>query len=173
MATLIAELFGFVVVVFVLYRYVWPVVKRMMEDRQETVQRQVEESEAAARRLDEAEKRFESAVAEARNEAARIRDDARADAQLIREQLREQADREVERIKQRGEEQLVAQREQTVRRLRAEIGSLSMQLAERIVVDSLSDEGRRQATVDGFLDELDQMAGGATQERAAASGGTV
>jgi len=154
-----AEFASFVVIAFVLYRYVWPLLKRMMEQRQDAVQHQVEESERAAARLREAQRRYEAALEEARGEAARIRDDARADAQRIREELREQAERDVERIRQRADEQLVAHREQTVRRLRAEIGGLAMRLAEQLVVDSLADEGRRQATVDTFLDELDRLPG--------------
>lgn len=157
MAVLIAEIFAFLVVAGLLYRYVWPYLKRMLEQRQDAVQKQVEESEEAERRLAEAEQRLESAVAESREQAARIRDDARADSQRIREELREQAERESERIRQRGEEQLVAQRDQVVRGLRAEIGMLSMQLAERIVAESLSDEESRAASVDRLLDELDRM----------------
>lgn len=174
MATLIAEIVGFLVVLFVLHRYVWPLVSGMAKDRQDTIQAQVEESDAAARRLEQAEARFETAIAEARGETARIRDDARADAQRIAEELREQADREVERIAQRGEEQLVAQREQVVRRLRTELGGLSMQLAEKIIAESLSGEGPRQATVDTFLDQLEQLPGrdDAAREPVTAKGGS-
>jgi F-type H+-transporting ATPase subunit b len=165
--TLIAEVVAFLIIVFVLYRYVWPLVKNMATERQEAIQRQVEESEQAARRLEEAQRRFDAAVAEAREEAARIRDDARADAHRLREELKEQAEREVERIRQRGEEQLAAQRDLTVRRLRAEIGALSLEQAEQRVREALADEGARSATVDGFLDNLEGLPGRATVPAAA------
>jgi F-type H+-transporting ATPase subunit b len=165
--TLIAETVAFLIIVFVLYRYVWPLVKNMATDRQEAIQQQVDESEAAARRLAEAQRRLEAAVAEAREEAARIRDDARADAHRLREELKEQAEREVERIRQRGEEQLAAHRDLTVRRLRAEIGALSLEQAEQRIRETLTDEGARSATVDGFLDELEGLPGRATVPAAA------
>src|SRR3954454_2386940 len=151
MATVIAELVGFVVILVVLYRLVVPVLKRMVNERQAAVQRQVDEADEAERKLAEAQQRFDSAVSEARAEAARIRDDARVEATRIREELTAQAEREVERIKQRGEEQLAAQRDQVVRGLRAETGGQSLQLAEQIVVEPLSDDTRRSATVDSFL----------------------
>ena len=157
---IIGELIGFVIILYVLYRYVLPLLKQMVADRQTQIQQQVEESDAASIELKAAEQRFESAVSEARNEAARIRDDARADATRIREELKEQAEREVERIKQRGDEQLAAQRDLMARRLRTELGELSMQLAEKLVVEQLSDEKRRAATVDRFLDDLDGMSEG-------------
>lgn len=171
MAILISELVGFVLVLAVLYRYVVPLVKKMVTGRQESIQQQVDDAEEATRKLEAAEKSVESAVAEARTEAARIRDDARADATRIGEELKEQAEREIERIKQRGEEQLAAQRDQVVRQLRAELGGLSMQLAEQVVVQTLSDDAHKSTTVDRFLDEIDQMParGAGEAERVAAT----
>jgi ATP synthase F0 subunit b len=171
MAVFIAELVGFVVVLWVLWRYVLPPVRKMVRTRQDTVQQQVDEAEAAAKRYQEAEQRLESAIEDARKEAARIRDDARADSTRIREELVEQAHREVERIRQRGEEQLAAQRDQIVRRLRSEISGLSLQLTERIVVQSLADESSRSASVDTFLDQLDGLGGPTGSERTAAASG--
>jgi F-type H+-transporting ATPase subunit b len=157
MAVFIAELVGFVVMMYVLYRYVVPPLQTMVKARQDTIQQQVDAAEAATKQYQEAEQKLESAIADARNEAARIRDDARADAGRIREELVEQAGREVERIRQRGEEQLAAQRDLLVRRLRAELGGQSMDLAERIVVQNLSDDASRSASVDTFLDDFDAL----------------
>lgn len=158
MAVIIVELLAFVVVVAVLYRYVRPLVVQMTRDRQDVIQQQVEASEEATRRLDEATRRFEAAEAEARKEVAKIRDDARADAVRISEELKQQADREMERLRQRGEEQLVAQRDQLTRGLRAEIGGQAMALAERVVTELLEDDRRRSASVDSFLTDLEAMA---------------
>ena len=171
MATFIAELVGFVVVLFVLYRYVWPVLRRMMDDRQELISRQVQEAEDAEKALDEAKRKHDSAVSEAEQEASRIRDDARSDATRIREELQEQTEQDVARIKQRGEEQLVAQRDASARGLRTEIGGLSMQLAQRMIAESMTSEDQKRASVDGFLDDLDAFGGSAARQPAQAGGG--
>jgi F-type H+-transporting ATPase subunit b len=173
MATAIAEIVAFLILVFVLYRWVWPLLKRMMEQRQESIQRQVEESAEAERKLQQAEEQLEQALAEAREEAAMIRDGARADAQRIREELRAQAEQEIERIRQRGEEQLTAQRDRTVRGLRAEIGTLALENAERMVVEALEDEGRRRVTGDWFLDDLERMSQPSERTVAGTAGRTV
>lgn len=153
----IAELVGFAIIVFVLWKYVLPLVTKMVADRQDAIQKQVDEAEAATRDVNAARARLDASVEQARQEAARIRDDARADATSIKEELVAQARQEVERIKQRGQEQLAAQRDQVVRGLRSEVGGTSMQLAERVVHEQLSDEAARSATVDGFLSEIDDM----------------
>ena len=167
MAEIIAELVAFVLIVFVLYRYVWPPVRRMMEAKQDEVARQVAEAEQAEQELTEARRRYDSAVSDAEQEASRIRDDARADATRIREELSEQAELDVARITQRGEEQLAAERDASVRGLRSEIGGLSMQLAQRIIAESM-DDNQKRASVDGFLDDLDGLGSGSTS--GAASG---
>lgn len=163
MAIFIAELFGFLVMLFVLYRYVWPLVAQMAETRQAEIARQVEEAEEAEKARAEAQRRHDSAVASAEEEAARIRDDARSDSTRIREELTEQAEQEVARIRQRGEEQLAAQRENLARGLRAEVGAQAMELAGRIVNETYADEGQRSASVDSFLEELDVLDAGPRQ----------
>jgi len=155
--TIIAEVFAFLIILWVLWKYVVPPLSKSLQDRQDMIQKQVEDSEEASHRLKAAEERFDQALAEARIEAAKIRDTARADAERIREELRGQANAEVERIRQRGEEQLATQREQVVRQLRGELGGLAIQLAEQLVGHELSDDAGKRSTVDRFLARLDEV----------------
>lgn len=154
-ATIFVEFALFLGILFVFSRWIVPPLTRALQDRQDMVRQQIEDSEESVRKLRLAQERYDSVLAQARGEAARIRDDARAEAQRIREELREQADREVERIRRHGDEQLAEQRTQTVHQLRAEISGLSTQLAERIVGEPLADDGRRRSTVDRFLADLE------------------
>jgi ATP synthase F0 subunit b len=142
---------------FVLWRYVLPLITDMVKKRQDEVQQQVEEAEEATRKLDDAHGRFDNAVQQAEAEAARIRDDARADATRIREELKAQAEADVERMLQRGRDQLAAQRDQVVRGLRSDLSGASMELAERTVRKELSDDNTRSATVDSFLSEIEDL----------------
>lgn len=168
--TLIAELVIFLLILGVVWRYVVPPVKRAMNDRQEMVRKQIEESEQTRKRLDEAEAKYKDALSEARTEAAKIREGARADAQRIKEELRAQADQEVARIRERGEEQLVTQRDQAVRQLRSEVGRLAVTLAGRLVGEAVADDATRSSTVDRFLDELDGMSSDGSADAGARSG---
>jgi ATP synthase F0 subunit b len=153
----IAELVAFVIILFVLWRYVLPLIKNMVTKRQDEIQRQVEEADEARRKLEDAQGRFDNAVQQAEAEAARIRDDARADATRIREELTAQAEAEVERMLQRGQDQLAAERDQVVRGLRSEVGGASMELAERTVRKELEGDGARSASVDSFLSEIENL----------------
>jgi F-type H+-transporting ATPase subunit b len=167
----IAELVGFVIILFVLWRYVLPLITNMVKNRQDEVQRQVEEAEEATRKLEHAQGRFDNAVQQAEVEAARIRDDARADATRIREELTAQAEAEVQRMLQRGQEQLAAQRDQMVRGLRSELGGASMELAERVVHRELAEDSARTASVDSFLSEIENLPSPRGSREVAAGGG--
>lgn len=157
MAELIGELLALAVVLFVIWRYVVPPVRKIMKDQQGAIAKQVEDAKVATERLAAAEKQFSEVLAEARTEAAKIRDAARADGQRIVEEMREAAEREIERIRQRGEEDLATQRQQVIRELRARIGQLSADSADELVAQHLSTDTKRKATVDRFLDELEAM----------------
>jgi F-type H+-transporting ATPase subunit b len=156
-ATFWVELVIFLLMLFVIWRYVVPPIRKATPERQEMVRRQVEESRLAKERLEKADADYREAMSEARTEAAKIRDEARAEAGRIKAELREQAEHEVALIRQRGEEQLERQREQVKRELSAEIGQLAVTLAGRIVGESMQDEANRRGTVDRFIAELEGM----------------
>ncbi len=172
-ATFFVELVIFLVVLWVLWRYAVPPVKRAMDERQAMVRRQIEESQQASKRLGEAEARYSKALAEARIEAAKIRETARADAQEIKDEMRQQAEQEVVRIRQRGEEQLATQREAVVREMRGELGKLAVTLAGRIVGESVADDARKAGNVDRFLDEVQGMAGAEGSPNSTSQDGAV
>jgi F-type H+-transporting ATPase subunit b len=119
------------------------------------IKQQVEDAEQAREKLAEAEKAYKNALNEARTEAAQIRENARAEAQRTVEELRAAALEEQQRIIARGDEQLAAQRAAIVRELRAEIGTLSVELASKIVDQRLADDASVSATVDAFLAGLE------------------
>jgi len=158
MAIFIGQLVGFALIVFIVWRYVVPPVRRMMANQQETVRKQLEDSAEAKKRLAEAEKAHEKAVEQARAEAKQVTEEARVDAQRIVEQLHAQADAEVERIKVQGAQQVQLLRAQLVRQLRQDLGTESVNRAGALVNEHVSDPDAQSATVDRFIDELDAMA---------------
>ena len=154
-ATFIAELVAFILIFAFLYRYVVPRVQKSMRDRQAIIDQQMKQADETSAQLAEAKSAYEKALNEARTEAAQIRENARAEAQRALEELRAAAQEESARIVARGEEQLARQRASIVRELRAEIGTLAVELSEKIVDQRLADDAAVRATVDAFIAGLD------------------
>lgn len=158
MSTFIGQFVGFLLIVFLVVRYIVPLVRKMMTAQQETVRRQLEESAVAAEKVEKADSEHTKAVEAAKADASKVVEEARADAQKIGEQLRAQADAEVERIKVQGAAQVQLLRQQLIRELRQNLGTESIYRAGELVRQHVSDADRQAATVDRFLDELDAMA---------------
>src|SRR3954449_6303627 len=155
---IIIGLIAFGLVVLVLFKFVAPRFEEVFRARREAIEGGIERAEAMQAEAKAALEQYRAQLAEARTEAAQIRDQARAEGQQILEELRTQAQEESARILARGEEQLATARQQVVNELRGEIGALALDLAGRVVGESLAEDARRRGTVDRFLEELDGMA---------------
>ena len=158
MSTFIGQLVGFLVIIWIIWRYAVPPVRRLMASQQEAVRNQLDESAKAAQRLADADKYHAQRVQGAKAEAKHITEEARVDAERIGEQLRVQADVEAERIKVQGGQQVSLLRAQMIRQLRQELGTESVRRAADLVRAHVADPQAQSATVDRFLDELDSMA---------------
>ena len=139
---------------FVLMKFVFPMMEKTFAARVDAIEGGIKRAEAAQAEANELLEQYRAQLSEARTEAARIRDEARADAEGIRQDVLAKAREESDRIIAAGRDQLAAQRESIVRDLRAEVGSLAVDLAGRIVGESLADEARNRGTVDRFISEL-------------------
>ena len=87
-ATFIAELVAFLIILFILAKFILPFVQKALNDRQEMIRQQVEDADATRQKLAEAQDAYKNALTEARIEAAQIRENARAEAQRTVEELR-------------------------------------------------------------------------------------
>lgn len=147
---------AFGVLCWVLMKYVFPRMEKTFQARVDEIEGGIQRAQAAQAEANQLLEQYRGQLAEARTDAARIRDDARADAAAIREDLLAQAREESERIIAAGRDALAAERASLVRELRAEIGTLSVDLASRIVGEALADEARRAGTVERFLADLER-----------------
>lgn len=152
-------LIAFGLLVFILGRKVWPKMEETFAARVDAIEggiKRAEERQAEANRLLE---QYRQQLATAETEAARIRDEAHADAVEIRSDMLAKAQEESQRVIAAGKATLEAERIKLSRELRSELGSLAVDLAARIVGESLADEARQRGTIERFLGELDRDSG--------------
>lgn len=167
--TFIAELVAFALLLWGLWKFVLPPLSRAMTARQEFIDRQLSESQQAKERLEKAEADYKELLEQTRADASRIREEARTEGRAIIDELRAKAQEESDRVRARGEEQLAAERDQVVAALRSDLGRLATELAERIVGESVRDEGAQRRIIDRFLDDMDAQ----TAEAGPAAGSTA
>lgn len=155
--TFFVEVLAFLLMLWVLAKFIVPPINRAMMDRQAAIRQRIEELDEAKANAQAAEEQYKAQLAEARHEAARIREEAREEGAAITAELREKAQADAERIVRTAHLQVEAERQQVVQQLRRQVGTMATTLAERIVGESLQDDARRERTVEAFIATLESQ----------------
>ena len=153
--TFVFELVSFLIIMWVLYKYVIPPINKAMTDRQEKIKAEFDEAAQLKADAEATQKEHQAQLADARAEASRIREEAREQGAQIIAQHREQAQVEAERITSNAEAQIEVERTQALSQLKGEVGSIATTLAGRIVGESLDDDDRQKRSVERFIAELE------------------
>ncbi len=149
------SLVAFAVVFFVFWKFVVPAYQKVLDERRDVIEGGIERAEATQAKANAELAAYREKLSGAREEAASIREEARAQGQQIIADATATAQSESDRIVAAGNQQLEASRQQVVSELRGDVGKMSIDLAEKLVGESLGDASKQSATVDRFLAELD------------------
>src|SRR5215469_7425599 len=157
---------GFFIVFGALSKVLLPRITKTLHERTDAIEGGIERAARAEAEAERLAEQYRAQLAEARHEAARVREESREEGAQIIAQLREQAQAEAARIMQSAQAQIAADRQQAFASLRAEVGTLAVELASKIVGESLADEARQSRVVDRFLAELETTPGAPSGARA-------
>jgi F-type H+-transporting ATPase subunit b len=160
---LIVGLVTFGIIFFALWKVLMPRLNQTLTERTDKIEGGLQRAEEAQNEANATLAQYREQLAEARHEAARLREQAREQGAQIIAEMREQAQAEARRLVEAAHTQIEADRQQALQSLKAEVGGLAVDLASRVVGESLTDEARQRRVVERFLDELDQQAERATR----------
>jgi F-type H+-transporting ATPase subunit b len=161
---------AFFVVFGVLWKVLLPRIMTTLNDRTDAIEGGLERAAVAQADANRLKEQYQAQLADARHEAARMREQSREEGAAIIAEMRVQAQAEATRITEAARAQIEVDRQQAFASLRTEIGILSVQLASKIVGESLEDEARQSRVVDRFLEELDASRAAAATARTSSSG---
>ncbi|MBO1771023.1 F0F1 ATP synthase subunit B [Agrococcus sp. TF02-05] len=145
----------FVVLLLVFWKVVLPRVQALLDERAAAIEGGIKKAEEAQAEAAAALESYNTQLAEARAEAARIKDQARADAARIEADLKARANEEAERITAQAHQRIEAERQAAFSSLKTEVGSLALDLSEKVVGESM-DDARSAAIVERFLADLER-----------------
>ncbi len=149
---------SFFVVLLVFWKFVLPAFTRVVGERRDQIEGGLEragqlQAEAAASR-----EAYAAKLEEATKEAAAIRTAAHSEGEQIVSSARSRAVATAEAVAARADEQIESERVSAVGALQRDVGDLALQLAGKIVGESLTDDVRARATIDRFIAELERGA---------------
>lgn len=160
---LVVGIFSFLVVLVILGKILTPRLQQTLEERTQAIEGGLERAEQAQKEAQQVLEEYRAREKAVRAEASNERRKAEEQGAQIIAQAKEQAQVEARRIVENAKAQIEAERQQALQSLRAEIGALSVELAGRVVGESLEDSARQSRVVDRFLEELEERA--RTQEQ--------
>jgi len=154
---LIVGFITFGIIFVALWRVVLPRFSAMLTERTEAIEGGLQRADEAQAEAERTLQAYREQLAEARHEAARLRERAREEGAQIIAEMRAEAAAERQRLIEAAHGQIEADRQHALQSLRTEVGALAVDLASRVVGESLADEARQQRTVERFLAELEQL----------------
>ena len=150
---LIAGIIAFSIVFFFIWKWAVPALNKTLEARQAAIAAELESAEKAKVEAESLLTDYQKQVAGAKGEAAQIVSDARDAGDAVKADIISRAEGEADQIKTRADDEIVAERERVASDLRRQVADLSVDVAEKIVGESLDVEMQREL-VDRYIDEL-------------------
>ncbi len=151
---LVWMLLAFLVVLFVLARYGFPAIIGMVDKRKKYIDESLKNAHEAAERLENIQQESEAMVQKAREQQASIIKEATATRDAIVEDARAKAQAEADRIRSEAMVQIENEKQASLREIRAQVASLSVEIAEKVVRLNLQDNKQQMQLIDRILDEV-------------------
>ena len=146
-------LLSFGIVFFILAKFGFPVITKMVEERKTFIEKSLDAAKEANAQLAEIKIQSEAILAEARKEQVRILAEAASTRDRIvsesREQARAEGLKELEEIRR----QIQTEKEDAIRDIRRQVATLSVDIAEKVLRRELEDQSSQMKLIDCLLDE--------------------
>jgi F-type H+-transporting ATPase subunit b len=136
------------------WKYALPKFRQITDDRAAAIEGGIAKAEAAQAEAQALLTQYTAQLEQARTDANELREEARRDGQAILAELKEQAQNEAARILATAQAQIEADRQAALISLRAEVGTLALDLAGSVLGEKLSSDKAASAVVDRFLADL-------------------
>ncbi len=147
------QIFNFLLLLYLLNRFLFKPVLGMLDDRQQKIAKGLEDAESAARDREMASAAREETLAEARAEAQDMIARASKIAEDSRNEIVAAARSEAEKVAARAREEIVAEKEKALAELRTHVADLALAAAGKLVRHEM-DSGTQRKLVEQFLTDM-------------------
>ena len=152
-AEFIPALIAFLIIWFVLGKFAWPSILKMMESRQEKIQKDLDAAENSHIKAEEDQKTAAASIDEARRKADEIVSAAKREGEEERARIIEQAKVEAAEIVTKGKGVVESERRHAMAELSDSVVDLAVDIAGKIIGNELSVEQQR-ALAEKYLAEV-------------------
>lgn len=135
---MIWTIISFVILLFILKKVAWTPILKALDAREKGIQDNIDAARLSREDAEKALEEYKKQLAEAQTEAQSIVSKARKDAERVREDLLAKSKQEAENQVERARKQIDLESQEAINRIRAELASLVVASAEKVIGKSLS-----------------------------------
>ena len=147
---LLAQIINFVILYLLLARFVFPPVRKMLDERRQRIAEGLAAADVAREEAEQERARLMAQIEAERADAQRRVSEASAQAERIKADILTDARREAEEIKARSLAEAEAEKQRVLSEAHKQIAELALLATERIVRHGI-DESLQQKLIDDFL----------------------
>jgi len=144
----------FLIVLFILGKFAWPVIIGMVNKRGEYIEDSLKAAHEANEKLKSLQTESEKILSETRNEQIGILKEAKKLKEQIIFDAKNQAQVEANKIFENAQENIRQEKENAVKDIRVQVTELSVNIAEKVLRRELADKESQIELIDKLLDEL-------------------
>jgi len=142
------EIVSFGILLFILYKYAFPGILSVLEEREKKIKDSLEQAEHHRSEAERRLKEYEATLSAAGKEAEAILAAAKERAQRLLDENEQRLTAEAERIKGDATREIEQERRKAVQDIRTQTTELALMVAEKVVQRSLTEADQRK-----FADE--------------------
>ncbi|ADJ25859.1 ATP synthase F0, B subunit [Dehalogenimonas lykanthroporepellens BL-DC-9] len=156
LASFIAQLVNFGILLGLLYLVAYKPILRMMDGRAARIKESLEQAEETKKQAEAAEVEFKRQIAEASKQGQAVIERASRTADEIRQKAQEEARTEAEALITRAKADIRRERDEVIDELRKEFADLTVLAAGKVIGKSLDKEAHRDL-INQVLEESTQL----------------
>ena len=146
---------AFIVVLLILSKFAFPIIVKMVDEPQKFINDSLINARAANEQLATIQAEGEKILRSAREEQAKILKDAMATRDAIVKDAQQKATAEGEKLLEEAKAQILVEKENALRDIRAQVADLSIRVAEQLVMEQLKDENKQEDYIYRILDKVE------------------
>lgn len=147
-------LLAFFVVFFLMAKFGFPVITKMVEERKNFIDESLKSAREANEKLANIKVESEAILKEAREKQAEILKEAMATRDHIVSEARDKAQAEGQKLLEEAKAQISVEKENALRDIRSTVAEISVQIAEKVVRRQLDRDGEQEKFIQRMLDEV-------------------
>lgn len=144
----------FLIVFAILAKFGFPAITKMVRDRKAYIDDSLRKAHEASEKLANIQKEGESILQDAREKQAAIMKEAQQTREAIVAKAQDQAREEAARLINDAKAEIENEKQQAVSEIRAQVATLSVKIAEKVVKAQLSTDTKQMELIDKLLDEV-------------------